>query len=272
MAGNSSYAKAYVAGFDWGQVANTLKARALLRKKDYAGALAAAQLGVAEGKDLKADHSQETPGAWNLYYDFLDWNRGGYMSCDGAHIVSLIDTLSPTSRFNSKTDERARYEWYFVPEYYTPLDPNMFGIFYATSPYDLVTYVENELILAECYARTGDNSKALDHLNNVRTVNENTYGGFTKYDLSDFGPGQIEDGADQTTALINEILEEKYVSLFGQIETFSDVRRTKNAIGVPINTGTSLPARFLIPQSEINSNRANVPAAGQDLFAPLELF
>jgi hypothetical protein len=273
MAGSSAFGAAYVAGFDWAQVANTLKARALLRKKDYAGALAAAQNGVLEGQDLKADHSQETPGAWNLYYDFLDWNRTGYLSCDGAHIVSLIDTLSPTSRFNSKTDERARYEWYFLPDYATPLDPNMDGIFYATSNYDLVTYVENELIIAECHARLGDNSKALDHLNNVRSVNNNTYGGFDAYDLADFGPGQIEEGADQSAALLKEILEEKYVSLFGQIETFSDMRRTNNALDIPLNQGTTQhPARFLIPQSEINANSANVPATGKDLFSKLELF
>ncbi len=149
----------------------------------------------------------------------------------------------------------------------------MFGIYYATSNYDLVTYVENELIMAECQSRLGDNAKALEHLNNVRTYNNNMYGGFDAYDLADFGPGQIEDGADQTAALLSEILEEKYVSLFGQIETFSDMRRTNNALGIPLNQGTTQhPARYLIPQSEINANGANVPANGKDLFAPLELF
>ena len=59
-------------------------------------------------------------------------------------------------------------------------------------------------------------------------------------------------------ALLREILEERYVSFFGQIEGFNDMRRTQNetVVRVPVtpNTGTSLPQRFLYPQSEIDRN------------------
>jgi hypothetical protein len=59
-------------------------------------------------------------------------------------------------------------------------------------------------------------------------------------------------------ALLREILEERYVSFFGQIEGFNDMRRTQNdtAVRVPVapNTGTQLPQRFLYPQSEIDRN------------------
>jgi hypothetical protein len=62
--------------------------------------------------------------------------------------------------------------------------------------------------------------------------------------------------ADQ--ALIREILEERYVSFFGQIEGFNDLRRTQNEtlVRVPVlpNTGTQFPQRFLYPQSEIDRN------------------
>jgi hypothetical protein len=68
-----------------------------------------------------------------------------------------------------------------------------------------------------------------------------------------------------------EILVEKYASLFGQLETYSDLRRTKNAIGVPLNTGTQMPQRFLFPQSEINSN-SKVPENQLDKFLPLTYF
>jgi hypothetical protein len=70
--------------------------------------------------------------------------------------------------------------------------------------------------------------------------------------------------------LLKEILTEKYVSLFGQLEPFCDIRRTKNLIGVVPTFGTKLPERFLYPQDEINTN-SNTPS-GADLFAPLELF
>jgi len=59
-------------------------------------------------------------------------------------------------------------------------------------------------------------------------------------------------------ALLREILEERYVSFFGQIEGFNDMRRTQNEVlvRVPVlpNSGTQLPQRFLYPQSEIDRN------------------
>jgi hypothetical protein len=62
--------------------------------------------------------------------------------------------------------------------------------------------------------------------------------------------------ADQ--ALLREILEERYVNFFGQIEGFNDMRRTQNEtiVRVPVtpNTGALLPQRFLYPQSEIDRN------------------
>jgi len=178
-------------------------------------------------------------------------------------------------RNNAKTDEMPRFDYYFLSdptEAYSPLDPNFYGIFSATNAFDLVTYVENEMIIAECYARQSDNDKALEHLNNVRAEHDAIYGTFKAYDIADFGPGKMVDGTSVNEALLMEILEEKYVSLFGQIETFSDIRRTKNALSIPINTGTKLPARFLYPQSELTTNKDNVPTDQLDLFLDLDYF
>ena len=63
-----------------------------------------------------------------------------------------------------------------------------------------------------------------------------------------------------------EILEEKYISLIGSLQVFHDARRTNNILGIPIKspTATSLPQRFLYPQSEIGSNE-NFPGV-IDLF------
>ncbi len=64
--------------------------------------------------------------------------------------------------------------------------------------------------------------------------------------------------ADQ--ALLREILEERYVSFFGQIEGFNDMRRTQTEtlVKVPVlpNAGAQLPQRFLYPQSEVDRNTA----------------
>jgi hypothetical protein len=45
------------------------------------------------------------------------------------------------------------------------------------------------------------------------------------------------------------------------------VRRTRNLLGIPVQGGASnFPQRLLYPQSEVNTNAANVPPA--DLFTP----
>ena len=257
----SAYSTAYAGSFTWAEVANTLKARIYLHKKDYAKAIDAATNGISKGNDFYAKHETESPGAWNLYYDFLDWNRPGYISCENSFIHTLLDTNSTKYKGNAKTDESSRYENYFIADNYTPIDPNMYtGIFAATSNFALVTYVENQLILAECYWRTNNYVKALEHLNNVRNEHESKFGGYQQYVAADFA---------NNDALLKEIITEKYVSLFGSIEVFNDVRRTNNLIGVPINNGTELPARFLYPQSEINTN-PNTPVT--TLFQKLELF
>jgi len=262
-ASGQSYGSAYTGGYDWAEVANTLKARAYLRLGDYTNALESAKNGIKAGGDLLADHSQETPGAWNLYFDFLYWNREGYISATGSHMEALLDTGSTLSRNNSKTDELARFDFYFLVNSSTPLDPNYdAGIFAATANFPIVSYVENELILAECYARGADFTNALTHLNNVRAHNAVTYGGqYDAYDMMDFA--SPADG-------IKEILTEKYVSLYGQIEPWCDLRRTKNAIGVPPNVGSQLPQRFLYPQDEINANK-NTPTGGS-LFDAMEIW
>jgi len=271
LTSGTDYSAAFAGSFDWVEVANTLKARAYLRMGDYASALASAKKGVSAGADMYANHSTESPGAWNLYYDFLDWNRGGYISCDGAPIVGMLDTASKSSKNNPKTDETARFDYYFLADNYTPLDPNMYtGIFAPTSNFAMVSYVENELIMAECYARGGDNANALFHLNNVRKEHEANYGGYQDYVLSDFGPTAMVKGLTESAALGREIMVEKYVSLFGQLEPFCDLRRTKNAIGIKPYAGTSLPGCFMVPQDEINAN-TNAPTGGS-LFDVLELF
>ena len=74
-------------------------------------------------------------------------------------------------------------------------------------------------------------------------------------------------------ALLIEILEERYVTFFGQIEGFNDVRRTrKEDVGIKLqpNTGSLLPERFLYPQSEIDSN-PNTPSPLPGFFEPTEV-
>ena len=87
----------------------------------------------------------------------------------------------------------------------------------------LLLIYENELILAE--AKLGsDDSGARGHLNNVRTVLAAQYGS----NATGF-PASSSTGA----ALKKEVLEEKYITLIGELVAYHDLRRTGNFIGVP---------------------------------------
>ncbi len=267
VGGSTKYRAAYAGSFNWEEVANTLKARAYLHLGNYAAAKAAAMAGISEGNDMYALHNAGyTPGKHNLFYDFLDWNRAGYMSCAGSHIEKLMDASSADYRGNSKTDETERFNYYFFPGGYTALDPNWddayygdhYGIFASDNNYLLVSYVENQMILAECYARENNLADALVALNNVRASHDAQFGGFDAYALTDFGPSALIPGATQKDALMKEIYTEKYISMFGHIEGFNEVRRTGNALGIAPYIGSELPQRMIYPQSEINAN-ANIP-------------
>jgi len=267
VGGSTKFRAAYAGSFDWEEVANTLKARAYLHLGNYSAAKTAAMAGISDGNDMYALHDAGyTPGKHNLFYDFLDWNRGGYMSCSGSHIEKLMDASSADYRGNTKTDETERFNYYFFPGGYTSLDPNWddasygdhYGIFASDNNYLLVSYVENQMILAECYAREDNLADAVAALNNVRAAHDAQFGGFDAYVLTDFGPAALVVGATQKEALMKEIYTEKYISMFGHIEGFNDVRRTGNALGITPHIGSSLPQRMLYPQSEINAN-TNVP-------------
>ena len=136
------------------------------------------------------------------------------------------------------------------------------GRFAQTSSMKLASYIENQLILAEAKFKTGNESGALEHLNNVRADLR------VQYDSADGFPDSDASG----NMLLKQILEEKYLALIGELVTFHDLRRTRNFIGVPNkptgSTGASeFPQRFLYPQSELDANE-NIPSPLPEFFAP----
>lgn len=253
----------------WTAAAHSLKARYFLHVKNYASAVTEARAGIASATgDMIMPYDGTIGSAANPYYDFLDNSRPGYMSAEGAYAAQLLQ-----SRTNSKTDETNRFAYFYTDQGYYALDPNFVdGAFQPNSSFPLITYVETQAILAESLVRTGDIAGGLAALNNIRAANTTTYGGtYTAYTNADFLAGGLlnptSGGLSQTNALLVEVLREKYLSLIGQIEEFSDVRRTNNLVGVPKNvtTAPSLPQRFLYPQSEINTN-PNVPNPMPDIY------
>jgi starch-binding outer membrane protein, SusD/RagB family len=274
----------------WLPVANTLLARYLLHTKDYADAILAATQGISSAAGNMMDpHSSDYLVDFNVYYSFLSYDRPGYMNSQGAYAPSLLNPASPNYRGNAKTNETARFNYLWQVGLNTSgLDPNvdcqfdgwvssstLDGFFGGATSFPLVTFSENQLILAESYLKQSSPNMALAlaALNTHRAyMNTGGYINtgyqslgvmYAPYTLADFAPGGMvnptSSGQTQQQALLKEILTEKYVTLIGQIEQFTDLRRTHNYIGVPPNVGTQLPQRFLYGQDEVNTN-PNTPA------------
>lgn len=261
----------------WVRVAHSLKARYLLYKKDYSGALAEAALGVdVTANNLVGTHGTSNDQNRNIFFDFHERQRSGYMTAKNSFLAKKLDPASATNRNHAKTVETTRFKLFYSgagPNY--DINVSSTGFFGSAASYPLMTAYETALIAAECQTRLNGVAAGITALNSHRALLRTAFptGTYADFVAADFAPGGIEntDNIADTDALLREILEEKYVSLYGQIEVFNEIRRTGNAVGVPPNSGTQIPQRFLYPQIEINAN-TNTPNPIPDLYAKTPLF
>jgi hypothetical protein len=114
----------------------------------------------------------------------------------------------------------------------------------ARLPY--VSYAENELILAEAYiGSANDTANARLHLNN---------------ELATVPLPAVASGL-AAAALRDTIMMEKFVAMFQTIETINDYRRTCIPAVTPVANAqgfTHVPGRLFYPQAERNTN-TNIP-------------
>lgn len=293
----------------WIGVANTLKARYYLLTGNYAMAEQYALLGInSPENNMMTPHGLVYGGNFNVYYSFTVYDRPGYMTAEDAFAPRVLDPAVRTSfagnRNNAKTDESARFHWYYQTDagfydlnYYSIGDGwGEQGFFGAETPFPLVTYSETQLILAEARARMGQTQTALDALNAHRVALNSEFGTpavpavpatsttpavpaipeynpYAPLTLADFAAGALENSTSVSVqdALVTEILEERYVTFIGQIHSFIDIARTDNRLNIPVKgTAPKIPERFLYPQSEVNSN-PNIPSPLPGLFDPTSI-
>ena len=275
----------------WIEAAYTLIARFNLHKKNYGAAISAANNGISSASgDMRYNPPGIQSGDQNLFATILNGSRAGDIGNSSAgtesYLLQLLSNAYSINRNHSKTDETARYGYYKINS--TSGSANT-GIISDSEPQNMVTYFENELILAEAKARQGGLSDGLPHLNNVRSwlnggghLNSNHNSDPYKYDAfvaSDFNSGGIEnsDGVDSKTAFLREVIEERYVSGFGMHMAFNDARRLRKSdspLAVPFvlvsGPNPPHPERMPYAQTELNSN-SNAPADDPGIFTKTEV-
>ena len=237
----------------WAAAAHSLKARYYLNTAGvnpaaYALANAEAKLGISTpDNDFKFHHSGIAT-EWNIWMQFMYWDRDTYMRAS----ATLVDTL------NTRGDPRlldgcsSGAEWcaaYFDgtvgshPGEFLGgaanlsearlFGPNGDGGFFQP----IITWAETQLIIAETAFRAGNTVEALTAINAVRTAS---------------------DRAPLATVTLAQIMTEKWITMFQNIEVWSDWRRTCLPRLIPAPGKTAIPARLVYPFAERNVN-SNIP-------------
>ena len=186
----------------WRQAAFTLKARYYLQTKKYDLALAAAQNGItAAANNMVMTHIDNANGS-NLYSQFMIDERPGFMSAAGTYAASIINPAGARYRGNTKTNETARFRYLYRSG--TDLNyNNVGGAFHKVTPFPLITFAENLLIMAEADYRLNGFNPGLARLNTYRAwLNTGAHltptyavAGTFRYDpylAADFGTGGVE--------------------------------------------------------------------------------
>ena len=260
----------------WLAAACTLKARYALIQSDYTIALTAANMGISSSADdmnfIPRGDAEISEGDKNLFNAILSGSRTGDIGNNGSYLLELLNDSTANYRGNDKTNETARHNYYKIDE--TSGEGNL-GVIERFEPMPMVTYFENQMIKAEAAARTTGFSSGLSHLNDYRawltsggrlnaTFNDSASILYEAYVDADFASGGMEnpDGISAETALLREIIQERYVSGFGTYMPFNDHRRLRGdgetdlIPPFPLNTtaATDHVERIPYAQDELSSN------------------
>jgi hypothetical protein len=227
----------------WIKAAHTLKARiymhtAEVNPGDYASALAQTAQGIDSNDDDFTSYQSGTTGEANHWFQFRI-QRGTDMGA-AKFLVDLmksrsdprlLDYFAPGAGAGGvingappNSEDNGTYAWLSAtrgaPDFRQPI----------------LTYDENILIKAEAEYKTGATGAALNTLNEYRQ-----HIGMSTLSLS--GP-----------ALYNQIMQEKYIALFQNIEAWNDYKRTCYPNLTPSDGSHLIPARLLYPSTERNTN------------------
>lgn len=240
----------------WLQLAHTLKARFYLHLAErdpanYALALAEANQGISSPDADYTTIQDDISGQQNDWYQFMVAGlRTGLLRAGKFGVDVLKDSGDPrlaeyyqegstTSEILGAAPGQALESWMGnVSD--LRLEP--------AYPQPLVTYNENLLIKAEALFETGDPGAALDTLNAERAAWGSATPWHSALSISPIaGPVTLAD-----------IMTEKYITLFQNIEYWNDYKRTCLPALTPAAGKAEVPGRLLYGTTERQTN-PNVP-------------
>jgi len=238
----------------WTQAAHTLKARVYLHLAEvrgatqYALARTEAQAGIsAPANDWNTVHSEATSER-NMWLQFQLTSFGQDLVA-GARLVEIMKSQSDPrlpDYFGKNT--AGGYGGYDVATQLTvggdpsPIANSNRNVPTFSQP--IITYDENQLILAETAFRAGDIPNAAIALQNVR---------------SRFGKSLI------AAPTLTDIMTEKYITLFQNIEYWNDYKRTCLPTLTPALGRSVVPGRIPYGITEVQTNPNTPPDPGPTL-------
>lgn len=239
----------------WIQAANTLKARFHLHTAEklgtaaYTAARAAALQGISSSaNDLRTSHTGVTSER-NMWTQFQNTSGFGLDLVGGKRLVDLMKAQSdPRLAEYFGKNENGGYGGFDVTtgttpgEEISPLAGSGRHIDDFRQP--IVTWEENQLILAETNFRLGGAAAAQPFLTAVKQAR----------------------GKVVVAATLQSIMEEKYIALFQNIEVWNDWKRTCTPALTPALGKTVIPGRLYYGQTEEQTNSNTPPSSAQNLF------
>lgn len=202
----------------------------------------------------------------NQWYAY-NLQRGDYIKMGEFFVDTMKNTMDPRLAFFANTDPNGNYTGTPKDDVDSIATSNIGS--YLNSPLPqipLIGYVEMKFIEAEANLRAGNSGPAATALNDAvkASILEVTGAADPAYEAT----YASETGASIT---LEKIMTQKYIAMFGQIESYTDFRRTGFPSGVTPNPAaniSTIPVRFILPQSERLYN-SNAPKSPPSLSEPV---
>lgn len=228
----------------WTEAAHTLKARIYLHRVEklgngeYAKALAEARLGISKpANDWLTQHSAANAER-NVWNQFQTTSGFGQDLVAGARLVNIMKAQSdPRLPDYFAQSPNGGYIGFDVTVGTT--DVKTVSLLRGTRETDptfrqpIITYDENQLIIAEALFQAADVNGAATALNTVRAR-------YSKPAI--------------TTPALADIMTEKYIALFQNPEAWNDYKRTCLPTLTPAVGKAVIPGRFLYGQTQVQTD------------------